>query len=216
MIHPVVCPACGHAQEFKAWASINPATDPELRSALLEGQLELFVCDACKAQTRVAFDVLYHDMRRTFMIWLCHENETLQPPDRRLPAVYQFRVVRTVPGLVEKIRIFEDQFDDRMMELFKVSLWSTLNAQQRGTNGRLYYAGTQTQVDPQMEFILLRQDGSERLFISKGREFQPFAIQAAGLMAKPLSSHTWWNINEEYAAAELTKAQMGIKLIGEV
>lgn len=205
MIHTVVCPVCGHAQEFTAWASITPDLDPHLRSALLEGQLEAFACAACQALTRVAFDTLYHDMPHAFMIWLCHQNEPLEAPDQRLPAHYRFRVVRTVPSLLEKVRIFEDQLDDRVVEMFKVGLWSSLEPRQRGADGRLYYAGTRAEADLQMEFLLVRHDGVERLTISTNRQYLPFVQQVAPLTAAPLAPHAWWLINEEYATAELTR-----------
>ena len=205
LTHTLVCPACGHVQEFTAWASIDPATDPALRVALLDGKLEMLGCAACQVATRVAFDTLYHDSRRGFMIWLCHQSERLEPPDPRVPATYRFRIVRSVPSLVEKIRIFEDQIDDRLIELFKVNLWSSLTPKQREPDGRLYYAGALLPGDPRMEFIIVRSNGTDRLLISRTEQFQPFARRVADLVQVPLVPHTWWLINEEYAVAELTR-----------
>jgi hypothetical protein len=204
-IHSVTCPACGHVQPFTAWGSINAAIEPSLRAALLDGQLEVFACAACRKLTRMAFDTLYHDMENRFMIWLAHEGDPLDPPDQRLPAEYRFRVVRTMPGLIEKVRIFEDGFDDRLMELFNVALWSSLEPQQRGSDGRLYYAGTRAAADPNMEFLLIRPESVDRLRVSKAEQFLPFQQQVSHALQVATPAHVWLNINEEYATAILTR-----------
>jgi hypothetical protein len=206
-IHHVTCPECGNARPVTAWGSINASIDPALRAALLNGQMEIFYCDSCRKLLRLAFDTLYHDMQRQFMIQLAHQGDPSEPPDKRLPRDYRFRTVRTMPSLIEKVCIFEDGFDDRLIELFKVALWSSVPPQQRGSDGRLYYAGIPAANISDVEFLVVHPDRVERLRVSIEEQIAPFQKRFSTLLQTPPPPHMWLTISEEYATAILTTPQ---------
>jgi hypothetical protein len=64
------CPACGHAQDFEQWDTINVTLHPELKAQLLSHRLTTFRCARCDRATPVEHNLLYHDMKGRFMIWL--------------------------------------------------------------------------------------------------------------------------------------------------
>jgi hypothetical protein len=77
-------------------------------------------------------DLLYHDMQMRVIIFeqysshdIMDQLETLKqqcPPSTFQD--YRFRIVKSRRGLIEKILIFQDGFDDRVVELMKLSVIS--------------------------------------------------------------------------------------------
>lgn len=121
------CPECGRSAEFTCYSSVNATHDPALKGALLRGDLTTFTCQACGHPTNVSFDLLYHDMRRKRFIWLKYPDEGVPPavdprtePMFELAEGYTFRLVTSLNELLEKIRLFDDGYDDVAMEVLKL------------------------------------------------------------------------------------------------
>jgi hypothetical protein len=130
----VVCPNCGSPQKFKLWQSLNVGIDPAEKERLLSGEICTLRCESCGEESPVEHDLLYHDPKRKLMIKLQYgngeEDSALGPTLENLSAViaesYRFRVVRTFKGLVEKVMIFDDRLDDRIIEVLKLQSWRKL------------------------------------------------------------------------------------------
>jgi hypothetical protein len=127
----VTCPACDHEQEFTHWESVNVSLDPNLKDQLLRGELTTFTCNKCGAQVDVQAPLLYHDMEKQLMIWLLPGDMEPEMPQQngllgglieRFSGQFTYRVVRDLNQLIEKIRIFDDELDDKVIELLKFML----------------------------------------------------------------------------------------------
>lgn len=124
----VACPRCGHQASFTCWSSVNVSLDPRLKEQLLYGLLTTFVCSECDYKCPIEYDILDHDMGRPLMIWLKYPEEdgtvSLDPSADQmfdlLESNYRFRLVTSFQDLVEKIRIFDDGFDDVTIETLKL------------------------------------------------------------------------------------------------
>jgi DNA-directed RNA polymerase subunit RPC12/RpoP len=64
----VDCPACGRKVEVKVRSTINVPLNPELRTMLLDGKINVGRCSACGAAGPLGAPLLYHDMERGFCV----------------------------------------------------------------------------------------------------------------------------------------------------
>ena len=60
----VRCPKCQTEDTAQVWESINASLDPEQKSALLEGNLNTFICRSCGTKFLIPVAFMYHDMER--------------------------------------------------------------------------------------------------------------------------------------------------------
>lgn len=124
----VTCDNCKNTYDVMVHTSVNASLDPELREAIFTGALFKSKCDHCGFINRIDYDVLYHDMKNKFMVWLTlpdHENviffqrHTLKLTSKNLGKDYVLRISRYPHHFVEKIRVLESRLDDRLIELYK-------------------------------------------------------------------------------------------------
>jgi hypothetical protein len=123
----IKCDKCGHKQPFTFWESINVSVDSKLKERLTRGELTTFICDKCGLEAHVTSDCLYHDMDKELAVWLRYSDEPPSSEEVKLREVlasrsngYKYRVVRSFPDLVDKIQVFDDNFSDYVIELFKL------------------------------------------------------------------------------------------------
>lgn len=143
----VICPKCKHRQDFTYWTTLNVTVDPSLKSQLLDRRLTTFKCEICRHEVRMAYDMLYHDMRKPLAIWLKWPDEdgtfgVYKPAADYFAAIAPNHICRVVPSfeeLVEKVQIFDDGYDDLEIELFKYLICVR---QGIDITHPLYYAGT--------------------------------------------------------------------------
>jgi hypothetical protein len=125
------CSQCGENIEITIWQSVNVRTDPSMKEELLGGQFFTYACQKCGSQQAMIYRMLYHDPDQKYMVWLVPppelqdaglDTEEMHASLARLEN-YHFRVVLSEKELVEKIRIFDQNLDDRLVESLKASLW---------------------------------------------------------------------------------------------
>ena len=122
----IKCSRCSHKQPFTFWESINVSVDPKLKQQLTRGELTTCVCQSCGLEMHITVDCLYHDMDKKVAIWLRYSDEQLS--DKEINSRETFstitkctcRVVRSFPDLIDKIRVFDDNFSDHLIELLKL------------------------------------------------------------------------------------------------
>ena len=124
---------CGH--EFKAilWDSINVTEQRELKSKLMNGEINQIHCKQCKKKSYVEKHLLYHDMDQQLWVqmfpgsdrtkWQELEAEHKEILKKKIHIrKYHFRLVFGREELLEKIRIFDHKLDDRVIELIKLKI----------------------------------------------------------------------------------------------
>jgi hypothetical protein len=212
----VTCPACGHEQTFQAWQSINATTEPDLKQRLLDGELTTCTCGGCNREAHVTFGLLYHDMEKRVMIWLVPGDEStddighagLETVNRMTEEGYTFRLVRTQNELVEKILIFDDGLDDRVIELFKFAIWNSLVEGQRPQDGSMFYSGaTDTESGERiMELVLFAETGQTSFEVPWEEAFRTFESEVAPVIADAgAQPGPWPRIDQAFAQALLRR-----------
>jgi hypothetical protein len=151
------CPRCNHAQEVPTWESINVTLNPQLKVDLFANRINTTTCGQCEYHSTLGKDLLYHDMELRVMIFERYSGHDIMDELEALkqhcaPSAfrdYRFRIVSSRRGLMEKILIFQDGFDDRVVELMKLSVIShagDLDARD-DQDVLLYYCGSNERQD---------------------------------------------------------------------
>lgn len=141
----ITCPKCGSKQEFTLYRSIN-ASNHDIREKFLNGQLNMLVCSNCGFSGAVEYPFLYHDLNEKFSLYFqpdsIERTISLQNvlPAHLLPEI-RMRLVHTQDEMREKIFIFRDKLDDRIIELVKDSILKEMEAKKEKIMPEaLYYA----------------------------------------------------------------------------
>lgn len=127
----VRCKRCGHKQSAALWQKINPTSSVVAHALLCEGKLFEVVCRGCGNSGTLRYESLYIDGNPACAVWLKPRGaatDVLRPevPDAaflmELDKNFRLRIVETPEEFAEKVRIFEDGWDDILIELAKLSL----------------------------------------------------------------------------------------------
>lgn len=128
----ILCEKCGNNQRFAYCSSIGIGSlTKELKDKFMEKMFKDFVCEKCGWSKFIEYDFLYHDLNRRLGFWLKYPNKN---GEIRIPEAlnkindlvsditeeYVFRIVPSYSELLEKIRIFDDGYDDFRIELLKL------------------------------------------------------------------------------------------------
>jgi hypothetical protein len=206
---PVSCPGCGQEQEFAVCQTLNATLDPELREQLLSGRLTGFTCRSCGRQADVIYPMLYHDMTRRFMAWLVPGDQQPEPLDAatfgetgdEIGRSYTYRLVRTHNQLVEKIKVFEDGLDDRLLEMLKTFLRHGPETITRETGAQMFYDGYTEDTAGARQLRLVLLGGAEASAVNlKPGVYDEFMANFAAALPGPASEPgQWLVVNESYA-----------------
>jgi len=203
----VTCPVCGHEQDFQAWEQIDVADHPELKERLISGELNCLVCSECNAATDVLYPLVYRDPVSYLMIWMLpgenvpeDDAEPFGPLDETTAHLYQFRLVRTINDLREKVLIAECGFDDRIMELFKALIRHDAKSGIHPSDMMLFAGVEEENSASVAEFAVLR--GPEQHGFSIPFEVLSKFSQEAEEKAKGVfkSARRWQQVNQQTTA----------------
>ncbi len=124
---------CGHEFETKLWDALNVTENKELKGKLLSGEINQIQCPKCQKKSYIEKSLLYHD--RDQRLWIQVLPQADRPKWPKLQESYQeelkknsgikkyyFRLAFGREELLEKIRIFDANLDDRILELLKVRI----------------------------------------------------------------------------------------------
>ena len=133
------CPRCGESQEVDLYESVNVKEEPGVKDQIMTNQLNKVFCASCEFHFRVDKPLLYNDPALGRMIyWIPalkanveegrnHIGEALTelnaaiPDDVHLPDVH---LVASRTELVERIFLFEDGLDERIIEYIKYLIYT--------------------------------------------------------------------------------------------
>jgi CpXC protein len=140
----VTCTECGATGPYTAWDSVD-ATDQRQKERLLTGKLMLFLCEACGWDAFVIHPLLYHDPQKRFMLYLWTGPGDLNKimPVEPFSSKYRYRTVGSVLALIEKIRLFDANLDDRVIELLKLKLYDDLRIQKPDAQPEFLFSSVQ-------------------------------------------------------------------------
>jgi hypothetical protein len=208
------CPHCQHGQEFTVWHAVNVSQDPELKQRVLDRSLTTFTCEKCGNTASIEQDLLYHDMDRRLMILRRSRRDDPEGlADKSFGLLntlsghaYAFRLVATMNELVEKVLIWEDDLDDRTVEVFKEVVWQALEEDQRGGHAQLFYGGILCQPgeEAEIELVLSNDSGNLSMTLPLESEFRRLEKQIARCLPGAASEcGQWLRVDRDYARAIL-------------
>lgn len=130
----IKCPACNEFQEMTVWDSITAKDSPDLKADLLAGKINIFRCGSCSHYGLVPTPMLYHDEDKKLMISFTpcpdpslksrlYENicETSKSSGELEDfEEYNLRFVYDYNSLLEKILIFDQNLNDKAIEVIKL------------------------------------------------------------------------------------------------
>ncbi|WP_372844969.1 CpXC domain-containing protein [Pontiella sp.] len=136
----ITCPSCGTPQDVRLYDAINVDTEPQLKDALMQNQLNRVECSDCGLSFRVDKPVLYSDPKLKMLIhWVpetadmdreaileefeqsLEKMNEMMPEDMDLPSV---RLVMSRVELVELIFLLEAGLNQRVVEYVKYSIYT--------------------------------------------------------------------------------------------
>ncbi|MDE6626640.1 MAG: CpXC domain-containing protein [Lachnospiraceae bacterium] len=129
-----MCPECGRTIEFDAWESIEIPYDGEQKEKVMDNTFFRVSCSHCRISFPIAYPCKYNDLEQRYLIWIApkldekeqaaiaaHNHKLKNDAALRLAQnAYTFRIVRNSNELREKIRIFDEGLDDRILETLKL------------------------------------------------------------------------------------------------
>lgn len=134
----VTCPKCNKEHSIRIWRSINTTLNPEMKAAVRDRSAFLFECSSCGEKKYMDYGFLYHQMEDRIMIHYASTNENANEiyemlngndPTGMITDMkkdnYLIRIVRSQNELCEKIAIFDEGLDDRIIEIFKIYILVT-------------------------------------------------------------------------------------------
>ena len=151
----IVCPGCEERSDVGIWDSLNVTIDTDMYEAVRDGSVFAYECPKCGFKSRFVYPMLYHDMDKKQMIYLCTDSNTaksaakefddmlsgkqlshikektgVEPPDNTADMKdYTLRIVPTYDKLKEKLFIFDAGLDDRAVEIYKSIVYKMLSEQ---------------------------------------------------------------------------------------
>lgn len=123
----ITCPDCKKVIDYKIYRSVNVCIDKELKKEILNLSIFKFECD-CGVSSKAFYPFLYHDSDLKIMIQYCKESN-LEEYKKELESIiennsapisgYRYRIVTDPYLLIEKVLLFESEYDDRIIEVMK-------------------------------------------------------------------------------------------------
>lgn len=113
---------CGHEFESEISDRFDLAEDPELEDRILHGHFLSFICDQCGRNLKLEFAVQIVDAARDWELFLVPESERSSYLLGKSKYGDHKRIVIGYAELIEKLKIYGENLDDRGIELIKYYL----------------------------------------------------------------------------------------------
>lgn len=133
----IKCPACGEISDLTVWESITADDSPDLKSDLLAGKINIFHC-ACGQKALFPSPILYTDDAKKLVISFSPQTDaaeklklfkeikesSVKSGELENYTDYNLRFVTSYNELLEKILIFDNNLDDKVLEVIKLLVLS--------------------------------------------------------------------------------------------
>lgn len=130
------CPKCGQMSDITVWNSITVEDSADLKADLLAGKVNMFHCPSCSHTALMPSPMLYHDKERKLMISFSPCNDPVleqqlydnvcetskQSGELSKLEGYNLRFITDYNELLEKILIFDNDMNDKAVEVIKLMI----------------------------------------------------------------------------------------------
>lgn len=205
------CPVCQTPTTQEVETRINTALQPKLKKELLSGELQQFECSECGAKRQIETNFLYHDPDKKFMVFLIPNLKNKKDQLSNLLenvardenvdlSRYELRIVTHHPDLIEKIQLFDLDYNDKEVEIVKL-LTDGLFAKERPSEvvrSRYFYVK-----DKQPKIMYITE--KEQLLVDFSDSLLSFASDKYKKTVTSEGKGQFHLINAEWAAHALTE-----------
>lgn len=161
---------CGHEFETKLWGSLNVTENKELKGKLLSGEINQVQCPKCQKKIYIEKSLLYHDMDQRLWVQMLPQadrpkwpelQEEYQEEIKKNAGIkkYHFRLAFGREELLEKIRIFDADLDDRILELLKVRILTEDETLKTVSDAKIFFSRHMPQ-EEELHFSITSQEKS--------------------------------------------------------
>lgn len=205
----LTCPICKHTHTVPVVPVVDVERDKELWRSFRDGGLFRFDCPDCGYPMEIAYSVLCQDSAIRQYIYLCREGPDesggFQAAAQQAKKLARgntsdaiLRVVCTMDELDEKLRVFENGLDDRVVEVCKGFALSRFPADET-----CYAQAVVFDVIGGQEVLRgKRSDGTEQYVTAFREMYEQLYREYAGLFPS-LRGERFLRVDLEYAAAAL-------------
>lgn len=156
----IKCPYCKKEGTFTIWHSLNIQINPEMKDNVVKGTIFKYHCPFCEESFFISYDFLYHDMEKNLMIFYSEDEQSQKAMQKEwsnyksnnteddifamvqnVSAHYVHRIVNNRNSLAEKIGLFDEGFDDRIIELMKLITMKSLSKNNNLHPDEIIYLG---------------------------------------------------------------------------
>lgn len=124
----VPCRTCGGEIPVNFTEFADVSQNPSYKEKILNGDLFIVKCPECGDETLVEYPIMYMDSDSKLNIYMVPEHDrgllenlnSLELPPEVVDAEAIFRLAGSTEALVEKILIFDNGRDDRIIEFYKL------------------------------------------------------------------------------------------------
>lgn len=130
------CPKCRQMSDITVWNSITVEDSADLKADLLAGKVNMFCCPSCSYTALMPTPMLYHDREKRLMISFSpcddavlaeqlYENvceTSKESGELEKLEGYNLRFITDYNELLEKILIFDNDMNDKAVEVIKLMI----------------------------------------------------------------------------------------------
>ncbi len=134
----VKCPKCSQMNDVTVWSSITAKDSIDLKNDLLMGKINMFHCPSCEFTALMPHPMLYHDEEKKLMISFTPTDDVIAKEKMYQDICeaskesgeldnldgYNLRFITDYNELLEKILIFDNQLNDKAIEVIKLMILS--------------------------------------------------------------------------------------------
>lgn len=172
-IERVECPCCGKTFKIKVYDIVDGKREPNLKQKILKGTFFDQVCPHCHQDVLMSYDMTYKDpSTSTFIIFADSDDfyidilgelkEIAEGHDTDDLMIYNaakssnFRIVRNIRELAEKALIFDNGYDDRIIEILKKIHLDLVKTERNDIDDMIFNVGTFEDGSRDMIFMIVK------------------------------------------------------------
>lgn len=204
--HDAQCPVCGTKQLVNYYESLNTEVTNDARKILFDESLNNFTCSKCRQTIIMGVDILYHDPRGKYMIYVFHEEPSISHNKlkqlqivTKMMAGYRYRIVHSYRALSSRVKVFDNGLDDRVVETLKMLVMRN-SGNDFIPGSEIYYWGLEN-VDGMkaMVFVIFKPDGTKvPLIIPFDEHYKDISSRMDKVLDNEDIEDKWLDITPEY------------------
>ena len=192
------CPKCNNRSDADIWEEF----DETAKESAISMETFLWKCEACGHKLKFIYPCIYTNDKKSIVIRCTDQKDARKEANllylpKENDARSTLRICTTMEEFTEKVRILEDGYDDRAMELLKLITMAKLHQQDSTIVDLYYYQATQ---EGKLQFTVITEDEQYAIELTKANYTNLIAIVQEEL--QPLDQQ-YYNIDFAWASSQV-------------